>query len=354
MGTTALKSDFYKKLTKVASTIQINGAPTSTESAEHAQLDEIDASAHETFTLEEMRSLIMTYKKTNKDFIIARVTTPDPDNQSVFYNFYYSATEINRILFRYEPSRRLLHRMKVKNPLNNMFIIGQVFYYKITPAEVDRAIVNYYFNSNQQKKKSRKAFSAIFRHNHTFFDHDKSAKSKDSMYLDEKYDGTEKLNEKQHSEIIEKMIKGEIEMPKEISEDRKICYSAKYFASDDDFLIKQDIREYFKRNAIDPEDDFIYELDRTQNDFMALLDEESGEEDEEVSEWRRVLSAHVSFALMLIFICLLIGTGPIIALIFLPAAILLFLSFLMSLCYVLCCRRGSFDTIAVNSVEEEL
>lgn len=347
--------DLYGKAAKLQSTIQIFGAPNSTPSAESPKLDEIDANAHETFTLEEMRVLILNYRKKNKDFIIARVTTADPDNQSLFYNFYYAAAEINRVLFRYEPSRRLLHRMKVKNPLNNMYIIGQVFYYKISCGEIDQAIVNYYFNHPQELKKSRKAFSAIFRNKHGFFDNDKGKKSKDSMDIKEQQArGIQNIEEKAPREIIESIVKGDVELPQNVSSGKKIKYSAKYFASDDDFLIKQDIRDYFKLNALEPDDDFLYDLDRAQNDFMTLLDEDTGEEEEDVNDWRRVLSAHISLALSMLFVCLVMGGGPGIAIIFLPLAVIIFLSFLSSLCYVLCCRRGSFDTIAVNSIEEDL
>lgn len=354
MGSVDVKSEFYKEVAKIPTGIRIYGAPNSTPSGDSDKLDEIDGSAHETFSLEELRVLILNYRRKRKDFLIARVTTADPDNQSLFYNFYYAAGEINRVLFRYEPSRRLLHRMKVKNPLNNMYIIGQVFYYKLSYKDIDRAIINYYFNNAEEKNKSRKAFSAIFRHKYTSSDHDKNKKSKDSMFLEETTSDNQSVEEITSADIIEKMIKGEIETPKDISPARKLLYSAKYFASDDDFLIKQDIRDYFKRNALDPDDEFLYELDRTQNDFMALIDDDSGDEDDDLNDWRRVLSAHISFALAVVFICLVIGTGPLIILIFLPAAILIFLSFIFSLCYVLCCRRGTFDSLAVNSVEEDI
>lgn len=355
MGEDQTKVDIYGKIASVPSSILILGAPNSSPSAESPKLDEIDANAHETFTLEELRILIMNYRKKNKDFIIARVTTPDPDNNSVFYNFYYAAAEVNRILFRYEPTRRLLHRMKVKNPLNNMYIIGQVFYYKITPNEVDKAIVNFLFNQANEKSKSRKAFSEIFRHKHDFSRSHKSQKSKDSFdILDQKHI-PEDLEGKNSKEIVEDITKGKIPMPEKLDGEKKIRYSAKYFASDDDFLVKQDVRDYFKRNALEPEDEFLYNLDRTQNDFMALIDEDEEEEDEEdVSDWRRILSAHISLALSMLFVCLLMGGGPGIAIIFLPLAVIIFLSFISSLCYVLCCRRSTFDTLAVNSVEDEL
>lgn len=348
------KSDVYTRMAAVSSVVQIFGAPNSTQSADLSKLDEIDANAHETFTLEEMRVLIMNYRKKNKDFIIARVTTSDPENNSVFYNFYYAAAEINRILFRYEPSRRLLHRMKVKNPLNNMYIIGQVFYYKITPHDVDKAIVNFLFNQSNEKGKSRKAFSAIFRQKYNFPRSSHLLKSKDSMDIQEQRNTGDGIEQKSYKDIIEDVSKGKIEIPEKFEDGKKIKYSAKYFASDDDFLIKQEVRDCFKRNALEPDDEFLYDLDRAQNDFMALLDEDSQEEEEDVNDWRRVLSAHISLACSMLFVCLLMGGGPGIAIIFLPLAVIILLSFVSSLCYVMCCRRSTFDSLAVNSVEDEL
>jgi len=346
------KIDIYGKMAKVPSSIQILGAPNSSQGADSPKLDEIDANAHETFTLEEMRVLIMNYRKKNKDFLIARVTTQDPENNSVLYNFYYAAAEINRILFRYEPSRRLLHRMKVKNPLNNMYIIGQVFYYKITPSDVDKSIVNYVFNQVKDKDKSRKAFSAIFRHKYESSSRSKVQRAKDSLDIREQK--REDLDIKGSREIMDDLLSGKTQVPENIDYGKKIKYSAKYFASDDDFLVKQEIRDYFKRNALEPEDEFLYDLDRAQNDFMALIDEDSEEEEEDVGDWRRVLSAHVSLALSMLFVCLLVGGGPGLAIIFLPLAVIIFLSFVSSLCYVLCCRRSTFDTLAVNSIDDVL
>jgi Domain of unknown function (DUF5092) len=353
----AEKIDVYGKSATINSLIEIYGAPNSSHLDDQVKLDDIDANAHETFTLEEMRTLIINYRKKDKDFLIARVTTPDPEDQNVFYNFYYAAAEINRILFRFESSRRLLHRMKVKNPLNNMYIIGQVFYYKISAFNIDQAIVDYMFDQqNGKKRNSRKAFSAVFRpsQNSSEESHSKDVKSKDSMDIKENSKIKHIEGQNDPKKIIEGISKGEIEIPAGIPAERKIRYQANYFASDDDFLIKPEVRDYFKRNALEAEDDFLYEIDRTQNDFMALLDEESENEDEEVGDWRRIFSAHVSTAMVLIFICVLLGGGPVLAIVFLPLAIFVFLSFLCSLFYVLFCRRSTFDTMAVNSVDEDL
>lgn len=361
--------DLYSQAKTISSEILISGAPNSTPSIDSAEIDTIDADAHETFTLEEMKRLILSYRNKNKDFLIARVTTPDPEDQTIFYNFYYAAAEINRILFRFESERRLLHRMKVKNPLNNMYIVGQVFYYKLTSHDIDSAIVDYFFNSEKEQKRLRRSFSAIFSTSTQNVVENKmpdkrSRDCSDIKHTQENYknkisnDNDNKckkhLENKGPREIIDSIRRGLIKVPSDVPSDRKIQYSAKFFATDDDFLLKSEVREYFRKNALEENDEFLYEIDRTRNDFMALIDDESEDGTEDISDWRRIFSAHISLALSMLFLCLLLGGGPIIALILLPLAAVLFLSFLCSLTYVLCCRRSTFDSIAVNSVEDEI
>jgi len=346
------EKNIYTEAAQISSTIKIYGAPNNTSSDLSPQIDEIDANAVETFTLEELRSLILNYRKKDKDFLIARVTTPDPDNGSLFYNFYYAAAEINRVLFKFEANRRLLHRMKVKNPLNNMFIVGQVFYYKISKYEIDKSIVNYFFNQKNEIKNSRKAFSAILKNSPKLNTYEKKSKSKDCFDINVESSITH-VSGKTPGEIIEGINRSKISVPTEMSSERKICYGAKYFASDDDFLMKSEVRDYFRQNALDPEDEFLYEIDRTQNDFLALLDDMSETEDDDISDWRRIFSAHITLATGMLILCLLLGGGPLMALVFFPIAMFLFLSFLLSLFYVLFCRRSTFETIAVESMDTD-
>lgn len=343
-------TDIYARAADASTVIRVSGAP-STPGIETGDVDEIDANAHETFTLEELRRLILAYRQKSKDFLLARVTTPDPDDQGLFFNFYYSAPEINRILFRFESSRRLLHRMKVKNPLNNMYIVGQVFYYKLTASDIDRAIVEYFFSVKRASKNVRNALSAIFTRPENSSE-DAARHSKDCLDIKGDMrcpDGSAPTP----ADIISGVARGSIPRPATPPGDRRIEYAARYFASDDDFLLKADVRDYFRKNALEAEDDFLYEIDRTRNDFMALLDEDSNEAGEEVGDWRRIFSAHVSLALSMLFVCLLLGGGPGLAIIFLPLAVIIFLSFLGSLFYILFCRRASFDTMAVNSLDGE-
>ncbi|CAG8679666.1 22534_t:CDS:2 [Cetraspora pellucida] len=91
----------------------------------------LDATIEDPFTLETFETLIQQHAEKDKDFILARVTTADPSDNSKIYNSYYSGHQINKVLFRTQPEQGLLHRMKAKNPLNNMNIIGDVYYYVV-------------------------------------------------------------------------------------------------------------------------------------------------------------------------------------------------------------------------------
>ena len=95
-------------------------------------IDIMDAKeTEEPFTLEIFDELVKMHMEKGKDFIIARVTTVDPQDPERYYYSYYAAHHINKILFRTQPDQGLLHRMRAKNPLNNMTIVGDVHYYVI-------------------------------------------------------------------------------------------------------------------------------------------------------------------------------------------------------------------------------
>jgi hypothetical protein len=81
------------------------------------ELDVLDAANEDPFTLETLEDLIVMHSEKNLDFILARVTTKDPDDDSRLYYSYYAAHHINKVLFRTETDKGLLHRMKAKNVL---------------------------------------------------------------------------------------------------------------------------------------------------------------------------------------------------------------------------------------------
>lgn len=94
-------------------------------------IDVLEVTNEDPFTLETFEDLIDMHRVKDRDFIIARVTTVDPNDDSRYYYSYYTAHHINKVLFRTQPEEGLLHRMKAKNPLNNMTIVGDVYYYVV-------------------------------------------------------------------------------------------------------------------------------------------------------------------------------------------------------------------------------
>lgn len=350
------KLGIYDNMKSISSTIKILGAPNNNTPGEEVEMEELDANTVETFTLDEFRSIIIDCRKKNIDFIVARVTTPDPYDQTTLYNFYYAASEINRVLFRFESDRRLLHRMKVRNPLNNMYILGQVYYYKVSVDEIDQAIVNYYFtNTALERRRSKlKAFSAVFRPVSESLRKRSSGAMRSKEANDDSICSTSKYTELERGQkpkdVIEQIGLGKIQL-EPVDDQKKLLYNAYYFASDDDFLMQSEVREYFRRNTLDKDDDFLFEIDRTQNDFFALLESTDEDENEDIVSWKRILTAHISLLMTLLGVCLLL-TGPLVVLIALPLALVLFLSFMSSIVYILFCRQNSFDTLAVQSMEE--
>ncbi|RKP27875.1 hypothetical protein SYNPS1DRAFT_1840, partial [Syncephalis pseudoplumigaleata] len=67
------------------------------------------------FTLESFARLVAMHADRDCDMIIARVRTVDPRDATRYNYFHYAAHHLNKILFRTEPERGLLHRVRTKN-----------------------------------------------------------------------------------------------------------------------------------------------------------------------------------------------------------------------------------------------
>jgi hypothetical protein len=87
-------------------------------SASSYLVDVIATENEDPFTLEAFDALMKHCAEKGKDFILARVTTVDPNDESKFYYSYYMAHHVNKVLFRTQPEEGLLHRMKAKNVRN--------------------------------------------------------------------------------------------------------------------------------------------------------------------------------------------------------------------------------------------
>ncbi|KAF9284934.1 hypothetical protein BGZ68_004285, partial [Mortierella alpina] len=101
------------------------------------EIDQLDALDEDPFTLDSFENLMRMHANKGKDFILARVTTQDPNDDTKHYYSYYGAHQINKVLFRTQPDEGLLHRMKARNPLNNMLVVGDVHYYIVSADEIN-------------------------------------------------------------------------------------------------------------------------------------------------------------------------------------------------------------------------
>ncbi|KAJ3076042.1 hypothetical protein HDU98_005991 [Podochytrium sp. JEL0797] len=100
-------------------------------------VDCVDSLQEDPFTLDSFEKMIRAHARVGKDFLMARVATGE---EGRFYWSYYGAHQINKVLFRTQPEEGLLHRMKARNPLNNMVVVGDVCYYVIKAMAVNVAL----------------------------------------------------------------------------------------------------------------------------------------------------------------------------------------------------------------------
>ena len=270
----------------------------------------LDCDAEESFTLETFGNLLKAARGAHKDFIIARVTTLDPTGiKPQLYHSHYSAHQINKILFRTQPEEALLHRMKSRNPLNNMLIVGEVNYFAIRPNDFDVARERY---ARLVEAAATSAIPAQENPNlmsvptSTPTDNSLTCSLTDSLLyglLQRKKLETE-LAGKGETEIADPL---EIDPTQQINVahfenaaeftsphmdqesavlrlsrngssasltrsdslnklptdgEPAILYEAHPFATDDDFLVRSEVREYFKSNSINHDDYLLFTLYR--------------------------------------------------------------------------------------------
>jgi hypothetical protein len=325
-----INSDFwnlYEKSKSIDSVIRLTGTPNSSNSDENFRIEEseiISANSVETFTLEEFRTLIIESKIRNIDFILARVTTEDPNDPTILYNFYYTASEINRILYRSDSERHLHHRMIIRNPLNNMDILGQIYYYKISVEQIDKSIKYYHLNE----------YSDVFRKENLYKETDIASREDD-------------------------LIKDRIPMndigSREGDSTEKIIYDAHYFASEYDFMTRNDVREYFKRNRFDINDKFLFELEYQQSNIFGFHDYAHDEDSIDGFTWRRFFIAYVSLLIIIIGICALFNDKlviniyifPVLVFLIIPFIILLFFSFIGSIFCSFFLLKNLYEIVSV-------
>lgn len=226
----------------------------------------LDAANEETFTLETFESLVRAARSTGKAFILARVTTVDPSNLTRLYFSYYAAHHINRVIFRTQPEEGLLHRMKSRNPLNNMLIVGDVHYFAVTPEEFDRAWADRQFRKEQQKVlRSSVGHSDTNLKSTLMRAVSQSHRRSVSETIQFGRFGIFNHSSTSLPEVSQaRLPPTEIDLSQLDDDDPTIpvIYEAAYFGTDDDFLMRGDIREYFKANSVNPDDYQLFQLHR--------------------------------------------------------------------------------------------
>ena len=119
-------------------------------------IDALDVSNEDPFTLEALKDIIQLHIDKKLDFILARVQTVDPTDESRMYYSYYAAHHLNKVLFRTENRAGFLHRMNALNPLNNMPIVGDVHYYCIASSKRESLAETSQINEEPRRDKIMK------------------------------------------------------------------------------------------------------------------------------------------------------------------------------------------------------
>ncbi|KAF7698609.1 hypothetical protein CDIK_1394 [Cucumispora dikerogammari] len=219
----------------------------------------IDADLQETFSLCSFRHLMIEKFRQKKDFLIARVASItecilDGTKTKHTSFFFFCANALNKYLFKYEAERRLLHRMRVRNPVNNVFILGKVEYFK----------VNY----------SLSLFIEL--------------QSKPDVF-DGSVDSSDYFQSHKHKTTEEMLIKGT------------------RFATDEDFLIKPETRQFFKQNCDLENEEFLFKFSRENSGIIDMLQSmESTEDNTLFMLIYSLIYIHVIMIFVLSFVFLLI------------------------------------------------
>lgn len=230
------------------SVIKLLGGPPPMEGKE---LDEaalkaatlLDAGNEETFTLEPFEHLLELAASRDKSLLIARVMTVDPQNSEHPFFSFYAAHHINKILFRTEQQRNLLHRMRARNPLNNMLIVGDVHYFEITPMAYTKGLMRGKPSNVPAQEKAvsddgnmKSALTTGHRRSH----------SDTSL-------GTKLHRSHSNTSLTMQPVKSKPNL-------QEVCFEAQFIATDEDFLHRSETRELFFQNSIHADDFTLFPL----------------------------------------------------------------------------------------------
>lgn len=248
----------------------------------------LDCSAEESFTLETFGGLLKAARAAEKDFIIARVRTLDPSTERPqLFHSHYSAHHLNKILFKTQPEEGLLHRMKSRNPLNNMLIVGDVDYFVVRPEDYDAAMTRFeQLKSGQSASEAGRqaaptestssscsSTTTTTTESRSLFDLLRSGRRNASSPeinvapFENAKDFTSP--EPSNMELVKKNNGSSSSLTRTNSlnalptnGEPAALFDAHPFATDDDFLMRSDVREYFKKNSVNADDYLLFTLYR--------------------------------------------------------------------------------------------
>lgn len=253
----------------------------------------------EVFSLYTFKQLIIEKFQKKKDFFIAKVSSIKEDNinnkeLNKLFNSYYCANQINKYLFKYESERRLLHRMHVKNPVNNIYILEKVEYFRI---KYNKKLLKQLINFKNQTNSS--------------------------------------IN---------------INISKEtINKNTNLIIKSTFFATDDDFLCKENIRKTFKLNC-EEEEEFLYKLSRENNGIIELLQTiNSSDENPFQIRVNSFIHIHILMIFVLSVILLLVLNFKECRILISVLLSMFIISFFLFFIYIFCLRKETFRSINAHS-----
>jgi hypothetical protein len=258
----------------------------------------IDAQCEDIFTLETFQNLILHSYRNSKAFLLARVMTIDTNfegqTSAKCYWSDYAAHHINKVLYRTQLEQNLLHRMRCRNPLNNMPIVGRVHYYAIMPNIVSQAHQDYERRSGLKLVLDTRPLPWELSQGNA-----QGNVSQVSMTLS---DGSQQKSElkvfkmKHRKSLSETMLnigddkllqltavlkepQPELQPNMESyarEEEEIITYEAKYVGSDEDYMTSAEFRDIFSKQAVNPEDAQLFPL-FSDNNFALPTFQSNGE-----------------------------------------------------------------------------
>lgn len=219
-----------------------------------------DGRNEECFVLDSFNSLIQAARCAKKDFLMARVMTLDPNDPTKTYWSYYSAHQLNKILFRTQTEELLLHRMRCRNPLNNMLIVGSVHYFSISCQEVDRAHAEYESLTGEKVR----ALSGLKSHGSVTSLLDIDKQTYPLPVLEKSLSHTNVMDSLAvASQLTAPSAQANIPSKDDTAKVKVIEYRAKFLGTDEDFLHRQNFRDIFDENAVNPGDRELFALQST-------------------------------------------------------------------------------------------